>query len=186
MAYGSHIEGVGKLQRLKITHITGVKVSLGPSRAILEQKPWQFSCIPVYFRPTPHERAAGLVWCRLATPSALPTAAIQQALHAGIEHDRHALILPSPLPEWDSSHHLVVNVLLSLDPLEDKDYPVNPGRITPSFRRNLKNAGKEGDILTRFVGIPLDSGRRAIVALSVRSGVPPNAWTLAMSNRGRK
>jgi len=130
--------------------------------------------------------AAGLVWCRLATPSALPTAAIEQALHTGIEHDRHGLILPSPLPEWDSSHHLVVNVLLGLDPLEDKDYPVNPGRIAPTFRRSLKNAGKEGDILTRFVGIPLDSGRRAVVALSVRSGAPPNAWTLAMSNRGRK
>ena len=129
--------------------------------------------------------AAGLVWCRVTSPISLPRIAIDDALEAAVEHDHHALVHLPPRVHWDDKHHLAINVLLSMGPLEDKDYPVDPGTIAPSLRRQLTGAEPEGNVLTRFVGLPIAGGRRIILGLSVRSGAPPNSWTLAMSNRGR-
>ena len=126
---------------------------------------------------------AGLVWCRMISPSSLPTQAIGESLHQGVEHDRHALISLPPQSSWDARHHLAVNILLSLDSLEDKDYPIDPGSIAPELMRNLKNREPERPIMTRFIGLRLIGGRHLIIGLSLRSGEPPNSWTLAMSRR---
>lgn len=129
--------------------------------------------------------AAGLTWCRMASPASLPGTQIDNSLDGAVSHDRHALVTLPQRPIWDQRHHLAINVLLSMGPLEDKDYPVDPGSMAPSLRRRLTGAEPEGDVLTRFVGLPIAGGRRIILGLSVRSGVPPNSWTLALSNRGR-
>ena len=116
----------------------------------------------------------------MTAPASLPRAAIEKSIHDGVEHDRHALISLPPPSDWDRMHHLAVNILLSIDSLEDKDYPTDPGSIAPELMKNLKNRKREGDIRTRFVGFRLIGGRHIILGLSLRSGQPPNAWTLAM------
>jgi len=122
----------------------------------------------------------------MTTPPSLVTILIENSLHEAVEHDRHALVSLPSQQSWDEKHHLSINILLSMDPLKDKDYPIDPGRIAPSLMTRLTNGEGERRFLTRFVGLPvLAGGRHIILALSIRSGAPPNPWTLAMGNRGR-
>lgn len=186
----------------KTDHITfeekqGGRVSghLKPFRGEFEQRP--YSASPVYLpdgdslhlcslriRSPRDMDAAGIAWSRLAIPSNLPETKIRKSIDDAIEHDGHPVISIPPGPDWDVKHHLSVNVLLSQTPLADKEYPLDPGNLSARFAARLSKVRLEADYYTRYVAVNLPGDRRLIVALAVLSGVPPNAFTLAMTNRG--